>query len=93
MSLFGVILVRILPHSDWIQRDTECKNPNKNSLWLFVLPHLNVVFIYQYHYMPKKKTYWAKKQRFDDVTFAMTFFWSKNKKKNKLAECEKNPKP
>ena len=23
MSIFGVILVRIFPHSDWIRRDTE----------------------------------------------------------------------
>ena len=50
--------------------------------------------MHQYHYQPKKKRYWAKKQRFDDVTFAMTSFWAKKiKKKQSLPGEEKNPKP
>ena len=48
---------------------------NKNPAVLFVLPYLNVFLTYQYHYLSKKKIYWAKKQRSDDVTFAMMSFW------------------
>ena len=44
---------------------------NENPAELFVRPYLNVFSIYQHHYLPKKKIYWTKKQRFDDVTFAM----------------------
>ena len=40
--------------------------------------------------LSKKKMYWARKQKFDDDTFATTSFWHK---KIKLAEWEKNPKP
>ena len=40
--------------------------------------------------LSKKKMYWARKQKFDDDTFATTSFW---KKKIKLAGWEKNPKP
>ena len=36
---------------------------NKNPAWLFGLPYLNVFLIYQYHYQPKKKIYWAKKTK------------------------------
>ena len=41
-------------------------------------------------YLVKEKMYWARKQKFDDDTFATTSFWHK---KIKLAEWEKNPKP
>ena len=41
------------------------------------LSYLNVLLIYQYYYLPKKKIYWTKKQRSDDGTFAMTSCWTK----------------
>ena len=66
---------------------------NKNSPKLFVLPYLNVFLIYQYHYLPKKKINWAKKQSFDDVTFAMTLFWAKKLQKLSLLGEEKISKP
>ena len=47
-------------------------NVNKNPVQSFVLLHLKVSLIYQYHYMPKKKYTKQKKQKFDDATFAMT---------------------
>ena len=66
---------------------------NKNPAWLFVLPFLNVFLIYQYHYLPKKKIFWAKKQRFDHVTFAMRSFWANKFRKLSMLSEEKNPKP
>ena len=50
---------------------------NKSPVYLFVLLHLNVFFINQHHYMPKKKYIEQKKQRFHDVTFSMMSFCAK----------------
>ena len=69
------------------------ENVNKNLPELFVLPYLNVFLIHQYHYLPKKKKYWAEKQSFDDVTFSMTMFWAKKSQKLGLLGKEKNQKP
>ena len=56
------------------------------------MPDLNGVLIYQSHLPKKKIIYWAKKQSFDDVTFAVTLFWAKKSQKLSLLCEEKNPK-
>ena len=44
VSIFGVILVRIFPHSDWIRRDTLWQTYSKARKWLykiiFLTPYL-----------------------------------------------------
>ena len=66
---------------------------NKNPSQLFALPDLNVFLIYQYHYLPKKNIYLAKKQSFDDVNFAITLFWTIKSQKSSLLGEKKNSKP
>ena len=108
-QLWSALYISFLAPSVWnnLQNELKCctnwthlrqnflysEDVNKSPSWSFDLPDLNVFLIYQYHYLPKKKIYWAKKQGFDDVSFAMTLFWAKKSQKLSLLGEEKNPKP
>ena len=42
MSVFGVIMVRIFPHSDWIQTRIT---PNTNAFHAVVQPEVNLMYV------------------------------------------------